>query len=201
MVAMPSGAHEHRTWQIGPWSGLGIRYLAGAPGVVVIVVVAAVRTQAILIGGLIAAVVLYAITGLAIWAVHYFSERAITESPVGTLFAGRGWVPVESLRPHARFASFSVGRKVTVPVRVIINRTALTLQPMRSKVAVGVTVSWPEVKSLIASREVGKATAGSLTTNLLDGAQLRVGVTNYRGLAQALTTIRDATLDPPSLMR
>jgi hypothetical protein len=181
----------HPTWHVAPWSGLGFKYVNAAVVVVVVVLVAAIHTIAGLVGGLIAAAVVYAVIGLVTWTGLRLSARALANAPPGTLFAARGWIPVQSLRSHPHFASLSAGRRVTVPARVLIDRTGMNLQPLRTEQGVAATVSWPDVMSLTASRESGKALAGSVTLTLADGAQMRVGVMNYRRLASALKAVCD----------
>jgi hypothetical protein len=101
-------------WEVEPWSAAGLKRLAVAIAVILIVSAAAIHRVAGLIGMLIAAIIIYGLFALAIWLVVSSGRRAVSSAPPGTLFAGHGYVPVAYLGSHPHFEAFSAGARLSI---------------------------------------------------------------------------------------
>jgi hypothetical protein len=179
-------------WEIEPWSPTRAGRLATVTGIALVAYVAVVHNAAVVVGAVIAVAIIAGVVAVASGLLAGAGRRARARAPQGTLFAGRGRMPVASLRAHTRFAALADGTAPRAPVDVAVGPGGWTLGPRHRVGVATVAVPWSDVVALLAAPMPGQVLAGFVDLTLDDGSTVQITVLHYRALAAALERIHDA---------
>lgn len=176
------------SWDVQPWSGSKWSRLLVAPVAVIVVLIIAVHSRAILIGALLAIVVI-ALIAVVVFAITLrVDRRSLRGVPSGALFAGGGHIwPARSVI-RDKFQSLSGKRGI--PVNVVVSKTTFTLAPKRNSASTPFVIPFTEILALKSHRQPSNALIGSLDIDTSDGSKLHLSIQNYRKLAPVLQAIQ-----------